>query len=208
MSARLLSRHFPFLYQIGDKQAVDYSIRSEPVHYDMYARDHRCGSKALKDVLRVNGSLVGALGEAHGKIQTSRHSGVHYDERLSLYPGRAGNIIGRSFVVQQGDNEADYRCATIMLTDAKNQRPGVVPCELRQYSDCLVGTADDDLCVYRPCGGYRQFWGKANDRTQMCGSFHQIYPKSLKDSQPTRGTVRCKHGNHTLLRPHDESMVL
>lgn len=166
--------------------------------------DVRCGAEALKSVMRNGNRFSGELGTRHGMIISHRFAEVTYDWELSLYPGSPKNIIGKSFVIRQGNNEADYRCATIEFTSVHSQRPGAVPCEMVQYADCLVGTARQDICVYRPCVGYRQYWGSIDSNTRMCAQIFKMYPKRLRAGATTEGVVTCMHGNHTLLKPIDQ----
>lgn len=144
---------------------------------------------------------VGELGAKHGMITASRFVQVLYDWDISLFEDSDMNIVGKSFVIRQGDNEADYRCATIQSTSLHSFRPGLVPCEVMHYTDCLVGTAKDDICVYRPCIGYRQFWGKIDEHTLLCSRHEEKFPKALKEPAEKEGVVSCKHGLHSLLRP-------
>lgn len=134
-------------------------------------------------------------------ITKPRFVEVVYDWDMSLYEDSQMNVVGKSFVIRQGDNEADYRCATIQATSLKSFRPGVIPCEMMPYTDCLVGTAKEDICVYRPCIGYRQFWGKIDNNTLLCSQHGERFPKALKEPAEKQGVVSCKHGKHTLLRP-------
>lgn len=182
---------------------INYQIWEEPVHYDWYKKEERCSAKALKTVMRVGGSDVGNLGMRHRLMTSSRFAEVVYDKKLSLYDGEEHNIIGKTFVVQQGSNESDYRCATIYETTLHSLRPGAIPCEVGHYSDCVLGTSSNDTCVLKDCYGYKQYWGEINDNTVMCMQVHEVYPKRLDDAKRADGLVRCRHGNHTLLRPLD-----
>lgn len=140
-------------------------------------------------------------------ITSSRFTEVAYDWELSLYPDSANNIVGKSFVIRQGNNEADYRCSTIKLSSIHSQRPGAIPCEKIHYADCLVGTAKDDVCIYRPCTGYRRFWGTADAKTRWCAQIFERFPKRLRPGV-AEGAVACRHGKYTLLKPIDDGSLL
>lgn len=189
--------------QISNNQRVDWKIHEEPVHYDRFSPPDRCGPRALKSVMRHGHRSVGELGAKHGMITASRFADVLYDWDISLYEGAETNVIGKSFVIRQGANEADYKCATIQSTSLNSFRPGVVPCEMMHYTDCLVGTAKDEVCVYRPCVGYRQYWGTVDDTTTLCSQHEEVFPKANEEPAVKEGVVSCKHGKHTSLKPVD-----
>lgn len=174
------------------------------MHYDLHNADELCGAPALKGVLQNKKSKVksiGQLSQRHKRMTGSRFSDVVYDRELSLYPGEDGYIVGRSFVIRQGDSSKDYRCATIYMSNLESQRPGAVPCERVEYADCLEGAVDTlTKCVYKPCAGYRQFWGVVGKTTTMCRQVTQVYPM-LTGEKKMEGLVDCVHGQHTLLEP-------
>lgn len=147
---------------------------------------------------------VGELGQRHRMITGHRFAEVAYDWHISLYEGSEYSIIGKSFVIRQGDNEADYKCATINLSDRHSLRPGTIPCEKKNYADCLVGTERDDVCVFRTCSGYRQYWGPVDDKTVLCKHIFERYPKPLKTLSKSEGVVSCVHDYHSLLSPVDD----
>eukprot|EP00737_Agarophyton_chilense_P003506 gb/GEZJ01004123.1/.p1 GENE.gb/GEZJ01004123.1/~~gb/GEZJ01004123.1/.p1 ORF type:complete len:261 (-),score=23.17 gb/GEZJ01004123.1/:182-964(-) len=194
--------------KIYDKFPVNYQLWDEPVHYDWYSRQERCGSKALKTMMNVNGSEVGDLGMRHRLMTSDRFAEVVYDKKLSLYEGVKRSIIGKTFVIKQGADESSYSCATIYASRLHSQRPGAIPCEIKQYSDCVVGTAEDGMCTLKSCYGYRQYWGVIDEKTEMCAQIRDMYPKRLERSGETNGVFSCKYGNHTLLRPIDSKAHL
>ncbi|KAI0566230.1 Superoxide dismutase-like copper/zinc binding [Gracilaria domingensis] len=182
---------------------VNYQIWDEPVHYNWYSREERCGTKALKAIMSVNGSWVGDLGMRHRLMTSHRFAEVVYDKKLSLYKDEHHSIIGKTFVIQQGAGESSYSCATILASKLHSQRPGAIPCEVKEYSDCVVGSNEDGKCTLRSCYGYRQYWGLIDENTQMCAQSREVYPKRLGGTSSAEGVFPCKYGNHTLLRPID-----
>lgn len=181
---------------------MNYAIHEEPVHYNLHNKSELCTHTALKDIVSVDGEQIGDLGHRHLKMRGKRFANVEYDEKLSLYEGHPGYIIGKSFVVRQGTSEAHHRCATIYASDLQSQRPGAVPCEHMYYPDCLVGAVESNsTCVFRACDGYRQYWGTVNHSTIMCRQEVTYYPKPDKPLTSRSGTVDCTYGNFTLLRP-------
>ncbi|CAN8070719.1 unnamed protein product [Agarophyton chilense] len=182
--------------KIYDKFPVNYQLWDEPVHYDWYSRQERCGSKALKTMMNVNGSEVGDLGMRHRLMTSDRFAEVVYDKKLSLYEGVKRSIIGKTFVIKQGADESSYSCATIYASRLHSQRPGAIPCEIKQYSDCVVGTAEDGMCTLKSCYGYRQYWGVIDEKTEMCAQIRDMYPKRLERSGETNGVFSCKMLSH------------
>lgn len=189
-----------FVQQIVPNQRIDWSIHEEPVHYEQYAAHRRCGTDALGSILKVNNTPVGHLGLRHGRIFSSHFSREVYDRRLSLYEGWAHSIVNRSLAIRQGDGEADFRCATIQLTEV-DWEPGLVPCERVRYADCLVGTRREAVCVFRACEGYRVYWGRVPEGTLFCEQGVEKFPKAVGAVGRKEGVVECLHGFHTLLRP-------
>lgn len=181
---------------------IDYAIHDEPVHYDMYNRSQICSAKALRSVVRLNNEDVGNLAKRHRPMRGSRFSEVVYDKKLSLFEDSPGNIVGKSFVVRQGDSEAEHQCATIYLSRLESQRPGAVPCEFATYSDCLVGAVNsNDTCVFNACFGFRQYWGTVDENTLMCKQVTMNYPKATVPIVERKGVVPCAYGNYSLLKP-------
>lgn len=168
----------------------------------------RCGTDALKEVFRSGNNFAGEFGTRHGMITRSRFAVAAYDWEISLYADSPKNIIGKSLVVRQGNNEPDYRCATIQPTSLHSLRPGAIPCKRVHYTDCLVGTAREDLCIFKPCYGYRHYWGPVERSTLLCAQTYERYPKQLRMRFQVEGAVSCIHGNHTLLKPFVDSSWL
>lgn len=183
-------------------QKVGFAIHDEPVHYDQFSESKLCAPASLKSVLNVDGIDIGHVSQRHRMITTRRFSDVMYDEKLSLFEDNKANIIGKSFVIRQGGDVAQHRCATIYLSKLESQRPGAVPCELRRYPDCLVGAHGVwDKCVFKPCIGFRRFWGTVDRNTLMCKQVFNSFPKLSQKIVTRKGLVKCVHGNHTLLKP-------
>lgn len=182
-------------------QRVDWGIHEEPVDYESYPPHRRCGTYALGSVLTVSNASIGQLGLRHGRMSVPRFAKVMYDWELSLYEDSRHSILDRSLAIRQGSGEADFRCATIQLTGRHDWKPGSVPCERVRYADCLVGTAQEDVCVFRACEGYRVYWGRLGEKTQFCEQETERFPKAVEMIGKPKGVVRCRHGRHTLLRP-------
>eukprot|EP00178_Gracilaria_changii_P022053 TRINITY_DN65328_c0_g1_i1.p1 TRINITY_DN65328_c0_g1~~TRINITY_DN65328_c0_g1_i1.p1 ORF type:complete len:328 (+),score=20.41 TRINITY_DN65328_c0_g1_i1:148-1131(+) len=202
-----LTSFFPHS-QIYGTAPVNYQLWDEPVHYDWYSRAERCSPKALKSLMKVNGSGVGDLGMRHRLMSSDRFAEVVYDKKLSLYEDEPHNIIGKTFVIQQGADESSYSCATIYASKLHSQRPGAIPCEVKQYPDCVVGATEDGKCTLRSCYGYRQYWGLIDDKTLMCAQVREVYPTRVEGSASADGLFPCKYGNHTLLTPIDSKAHL
>ena len=196
--------------KIGKNQLIDYSIHEEPVHYDMYEPQVRCSEKALGPALSVAGRQIGRLSEKHRKIAAKRFGQVVHDADLSLFNNTHNSIISRSFAVKQGKGEADYRCGTIELIEEPHIaiRAGFIPCEMKEYENCLVGTSNPNLCAYKPCSGYQRYWGPVTKKTKMCTQRYEVYPQALSKNPVTTGQVKCEHGKHTLLQPIGNSWLL
>lgn len=181
---------------------IDYAIHNEPVHYDMYNKSQLCSAEALHSVMRNGDKEIGNLGKRHRPMYGNRFSEVVYDKELSLFEDSPGYIVGKSFVVRQGDSDDDHQCATIYMSRLESQRPGAVPCEFATYSDCLVGAVNsNDTCVFSACFGFRQYWGPVDEKTLMCKQVTVNYPKATTPIVERKGVVPCAYGTYTLLKP-------
>lgn len=123
-----------------------------------------------------------------------------YDPLLTLHPG-ANSILNRTLVIRQGDASEDV-CATVEGTDMHSLRPGLIPCVMKQYADCLVGTEKQDVCVYRACMGWERVWGKVEDGVLLCTQVFERFPKVLGRGGKG-GKVKCRHGVYGLLKHSD-----
>lgn len=168
----------------------------------MFERSQLCSGKALRSTLQSEDGEIGDLGGRHKMMHGDEFSAVIYDRSLSLFEGSPGYIVGKSFVVRQGDSESDHRCATIYMSSLDSLRPGAIPCEFATYSDCLVGAVNsNDTCVFSSCYGFRQYWGHVDHNTLMCKPVVAEYPKSNSPIVKREGVVPCSYGKYTLLKP-------
>ena len=194
----MISANFRDISHMGE--GIDYEIRSEPVHYDWYAREKRCGDDALKEVLSTSGKQIGRL------VRAGRMDGMNgetfaqtvFDKEISLFEEDDGYVVGRSFVVRQGGRESRFACSTILRTETELPA-GLVPCVKKRYEKCLVGTEKKEECEYRSCEGFERFWGSVDHTTAFCSVVRQVYPKA--SGAATGERVGCSYGSHSLLIP-------
>lgn len=175
------------------------------MHYDnsdKLDKEKRCTSSALGDALKANGVPVGDLGTRHRMMRGPTSGDVLHDYRLSLFEGEPGYILGKSFVIEQGNSEGDWRCATVYPAAEVDVPSGLVPCVKHDYADCLVGSlGSPGRCVFTNCEGYAQNWTTVLDtKTDFCRQVAEVYPKMEDESVAREGEVDCALGKHTLLK--------
>jgi len=174
--------------------AGKWEIYNEPVHYSN-PQDTRCSTSSLRGIL-PNGELH----HKHGRISSSRLSAIGWDADLSLYEGEKGFIIQKSLAI---DNNA---CATIYRV-RMDVIPGLVPCEVHSWDDCVVSVGNGK-CRKQPCQGFQQFWkieyrdysiSAIQSDTLMCIQHDQTTPKVIDYTEDEHGNFPCTLGTSSAL---------
>lgn len=166
------------------------------------------------DVELLGGGILSGDLVVRGKFERNGIAGRHgswdrtyLSPRLTLFG--AGSITGQSVrVVHTGDNvhakRDDVLCGTIEETLMGTQRimAGHIPCEKRQYDDCLVSTRFVGVCTKRRCEGYTRFWGPVSPETELCFVTYENYPmQNVGSIRQNSQKFACTLGMHSLLTP-------
>ena len=167
--------------------SVSWSLFNEPVHYDNPAHI-RCTVRTLRGVMPG-----GDLSKKHGLISQSHFSVIGNDFDLSLYEGDKGYIVQRTLSI------GDTACATVYALRGDVVVPGMVPCEVHTWSDCVVSVGSG-RCIRQTCRGLQRFWGvEKNDfklsavkkGTKLCVQKYEMIPMVVDEKVAEDGTIGC-----------------